>query len=126
MLGNVRILIVDDQLRARQGLKALLATWPQAKEIREAALGRDALRLIQDSPPDVVFMDVRMPQVDGLQVTRLIKAGWPQIKVIVLTLYAEYAADALAAGADAFVCKGEPPEKLLNTLAAVCHQAAAC
>ena len=126
MLGNVRILIVDDQLRARQGLKALLATWPQAKEVREAALGCDALRLIQDSPPDVVFMDVRMPQVDGLQVMRLIKAGWPQIKVIVLTLYVEYAADALAAGADAFVCKGEPPEKLLNTLALVCHQAAAC
>ena len=126
MLGNVRILIVDDQLRARQGLKALLATWPQAKEIREAALGRDALRLIQDSPPDVVFMDVRMPQVDGLQVTRLIKAGWPQIKVIVLTLYAEYAADALAAGADAFVCKGDQPEKVLNTLAAVCHQGSPC
>jgi DNA-binding NarL/FixJ family response regulator len=77
------------------------------------------MRLIQDSPPDVVLMDVRMPQVDGLQVTRLIKAGWPQIKVIVLTLYAEYAADALAAGADAFVCKGEPPENLLNTLAVV-------
>jgi len=121
MLGNVRILIVDDQLRARQGLKALLATWPQAQEVREAALWCDALRLIQDSPPNVVLMDVRMPQVDGLQVTRLIKAGWPQIKVIVLTLYAEYAADALAAGADAFVCKGEPPEKLLNTLAVVCH-----
>jgi YesN/AraC family two-component response regulator len=116
MLGNLRILIVDDQLRARQGLKALLATWPQAQEVRETALGCDAMRLIQDSPPDVVFMDVRLPQVDGLQVTRLIKACWPQIKVIVLTLYAEYAADALAAGADAFLCKGEPPETV--TLAA--------
>ena len=97
----------------------MLATWPEAQEVREAALGREAIRLIQESQPDVVLMDVQMPEMDGLEVTRLIKARWPQVKVIVLTLYAEHAAAAQAAGADAFVCKGEPPEKLLTTLAAV-------
>jgi DNA-binding NarL/FixJ family response regulator len=115
----MQILIVDDQPRARQSLKALLATWPQVKEIREAANGQEAVHLVEESRPDVVLMDVRMPEMDGLEVTRLIKARWPQVKVIVLSMYADYMADALAAGADAFVSKGEPPERLLATLSAV-------
>jgi two-component system NarL family response regulator len=60
-----------------------------------------------------------MPEMDGLEATRLIKARWPQVKVIVLSMYADYMADALAAGADAFVSKGEPPERLLGTFTAV-------
>lgn len=117
MTESVRVLIVDDQPRTRQSLRALLATWPRVQAIREAALGREAIHLIQDCLPDVVLMDVRMPEVNGLDVTRLIKARWPQVKVIVLTMYAEYEADAREAGADAFVCKGEPPERLLAALA---------
>ena len=119
MIGNIRVLIVDNQPRARQSLKALLATWPQAKEIREATVAQEAMHLIQESQPDVVLMDVRMPEVDGLEVTRLIKTRWPQVKVVVLTMYTEYASAAMLAGADAFICIGEPPGKLLTTLAAV-------
>jgi len=119
MAGHMQILIVDDQPRARQSLKALLATWPQVKEIREAANGQEAVRLVEESRPDVVLMDARMPEMDGLEATRLIKARWPQVKVIVLSMYADYRTDALAAGADAFVSKGEPPERLLATLTAV-------
>ncbi len=119
MAGHMQILIVDDQPRARQSLKALLATWPQVEEIREAANGQEAMRLVEESRPDVVLMDVRMPEMDGLEATRLIKARWPQVKVIVLSMYADYMADALAAGADAFVSKGEPPDRLLATLASV-------
>jgi DNA-binding NarL/FixJ family response regulator len=119
MAGHMQILIVDDQTRARQSLKALLAIWPQVKEIREAANGQEALHLIEESRPDVVLMDARMPEMDGLEATRLIKARWPQVKVIVLSMYADYTADALAAGADAFVSKGEPPERLLATLTTV-------
>ena len=113
MIERIRVLVVDDQPRARQSLRVLLTTCPQVKEVKEAALAREAMYLIQESPPDVVLMDLQMPEMDGLQATRLIKAQWPQIKVIVLTMYAEYAAEAQAAGADAFVCKGEPPERLL-------------
>ena len=119
MSERLRVLVVDDQPRARQGLKALLATWPIAQEIREAANGQEALALVEESLPDVVLMDVRMPKMDGLEATRRIKAKWPQVKVIALSMYAEYAADALAARADAFVCKGEPPDKLLATLGAM-------
>ena len=119
MSEPIRVLVVDDQPRARRSLKTLLATCPQIKEVREAALAREAMRLIGESQPDVVLMDVQMPEINGLQATRLVKAQWPQVKVIVLTLYAEYAAEARAAGADAFMCKGEPAEKLLTTLMTV-------
>ena len=60
-----------------------------------------------------------MPDMDGIEATRLIKARWPQIKVIVLSMYPDYAADALEAEADVFLNKGTPPEELLSTLAAV-------
>jgi len=121
MSERIRVLVVDDQPRARQSLRVLLTTCPQVKEVREAALAREAMRMMEESQPDVVLMDVQMPEMDGLQATRLIKARWPQVKVIVLTMYAEYAAAAQAAGADAFICKGEPAEKLLATLAEVAN-----
>jgi len=113
---EVRVLIVDDQPRARQSLKALLGTWSIIKTIREAANGKEALALVEDSLPELVLMDIRMPEMDGLEATRRIKAKWPQVKIIVLSVYTEYEAEALAAGADAFVCKCEPPEALLNAL----------
>jgi len=116
-MGRTRILIVDDQPRARQGLTALLATCPQeVGEIREAESGEQAISLIEAFPPDVVLMDARMPGMDGLEATRCIKARWPQIQVIILSMYLEYAADALAAGAEAFVSKGASPEQLLRTI----------
>jgi DNA-binding NarL/FixJ family response regulator len=61
-------------------------------------------------------MDARMPTMSGLQATRLIKAKWPQIKIIILSVLTEYQSLALAAGADAFSSKSDPPEKLLETL----------
>lgn len=119
MLENIRVLIVDDQPRARQSMKALLATLPQVKEIREAANGREALQRIEESLPDVVLMDVLMPEMNGLEATRQIKARWQQVKVVVLSMYGEYADEAKAAAADDFISKGEPPARLLATLAAL-------
>jgi DNA-binding NarL/FixJ family response regulator len=119
LVEQIRVLIVDDQPRARQSMKALLMTCPQIAGIQEAADGQQAVRLVEEARPDVVLMDVRMPEMDGLQATRLIKARWPQVKVIMLSMYLEYSNEALSAGADAFVSKGEPPDRLLATLAAV-------
>jgi DNA-binding NarL/FixJ family response regulator len=113
------VLIVDDQLRARRSLRALLATWSPVKGVREAVNGREALELVKAAPPDLVIMDARMPEMDGLTATREIKARWPQVRVVVLSIYSEYSEEALAAGADAFVTKGEPPQQLLITLASV-------
>ena len=116
MSKQVNVLIVDDQLRARQSLKALLATWPLIGETQEAANGQEAIHSIEQAPSDLVLMDVRMPVMDGLQATRHIKRHWPQIKVIVLSMYVDYQVDALAAGADAFMSKGESPENVLDRI----------
>jgi DNA-binding NarL/FixJ family response regulator len=113
---RIRVLIADDQLRARQSMKALLNTAPQVAEVREAVDGRDAVRLIEESQPDLVLMDVRMPVMDGLQATRHIKQNWPAIKIIAFSMYPEYSSEAMVAGADAFVTKGESPARLLDAL----------
>jgi CheY-like chemotaxis protein len=79
MSQPLNILIVDDQPRARRSVRALLSTWTRSAEIREASDGREALRLAEQLPPDLVLMDVRMPEIDGLEATGQIKARWPQV-----------------------------------------------
>jgi YesN/AraC family two-component response regulator len=118
----MRILIVDDQPRARKSLKALLSTWPEAGEMHEASNGRDAVQLVKEFQPDVVLMDVRMPEIDGLKATVQIKALRPEVKVILLSMYLEYREEALSVGADAFVAKGDAPSVLLGTLAAIVEE----
>jgi DNA-binding NarL/FixJ family response regulator len=116
MVRPTRVLIVDDSAHAREGLRALLRTWPEFEIAGEAANGRDALRLVGECLPDVVLMDLQMPDLDGVQATRLIKQQWPTVTVIVLTMYATEQTAALAAGADAFVVKEGAPERLLAAL----------
>jgi NarL family two-component system response regulator LiaR len=119
LTAPIRILIVDDQPRARKSLRALLSTWSQVGKMDEANNGREAVELVREGQPDVVLMDVRMPEIDGLKATVQIKALWPQVRVVVLSMYAEYQGEALAAGADAFVGKGGAPDRLLDLLSAL-------
>ena len=130
MTQPVRVLIADDNARSRNGLRALLGTirlklsdtpapdvadkaWPEVEVVGEAANGREAVRQVAKCRPDVVLMDARMPEMDGLEATRLIKNRWPGIKVVMLTLYPSFRAEALAAGADAFLVKGCSNEELI-------------
>lgn len=115
----IRILIADDQPRARKSLKALLSTWARVGDIHEAGNGLEAVQLVQELQPGVVLLDVRMPEMDGLQATTRIKALGSRFKVIVLSMYPEYRDQALAVGADAFVSKGEAPDRLLEVVSAV-------
>lgn len=124
MSEPVQVLIVDDQPRARQSLKALLATCPSIGAVQEASNGVEAINRVEQAQPGLVLMDIRMPVMDGLQATLQIKARWPHVKVIALSLYGDYQADALLAGADAFVSKGESPAKLLETVAAHTRESA--
>ncbi len=115
----MRIVIADDQKRARQSLKALLsASLPQV-EIREAASGAEALRLVEEIQPRLVVMDIRMPELDGLEATRRIKQRWPSVKVMILSIYQEREEEAQTAGADLFMGKGAPPENLLAALSSL-------
>ena len=115
----MRILIADDQKRTRQSLRLLLKTLPKIKEIWEAANGQEAVRSVTELQPNLAVIDGRMPVMDGVEATRLIKANWPQIKVIILSMYPEYQAMANQAGADAFVSKGQPPQELMDTISAL-------
>jgi DNA-binding NarL/FixJ family response regulator len=126
MVEPIRVLIVDDQPRARKSLKALLSTWSRIGDMHEGCNGREALQLVKELQPDVVLMDARMPEVDGLKATVQIKALWPQVKVVVLSMHLEYRDEALAAGADAFVGKGEPADRLLAVLSAVVDANLSC
>ena len=111
-----RILIADDQRSARKGLRALLALCSEVEVIGEAMDGQEAVNLTATRQPDVVIMDVRMPVMDGLEATRRIKSQTPGVKVVVLTLHAEYQAAALAAGADVFLVKGGPTEAFWDAI----------
>jgi DNA-binding NarL/FixJ family response regulator len=124
MVEPIRVLIVDDQLRARKSVKALLSTLSRVGEVHEGCNGREALQLVRELQPDLVLMDVRMPEMDGLEATAQIKALWPQVKVILLSIYTEYRGQALAAGADAFLGKGDAPHELLDLLSAVIQKGA--
>ncbi len=126
MKQHIRLLIADDSHRSRGGLNALLATLrteehqdearPEVEVVAEAADGREAVRMVEQFRPDVVLMDARMPAMDGLEATRLIKNKWPEVKLVMLTVYRAFRTEALAAGADAFLVKGCPPEHLLEAI----------
>ncbi len=112
MEQRIRLLIADDRQRSRDGLRAFLATCPKVEVVGEAADGGEAVRLVEERRPTVVLMDARMPVLDGMEATREIKSHWPEVKVVVLTMYSGYRDGALAAGADAFLVKGCPLEQL--------------
>jgi YesN/AraC family two-component response regulator len=116
MMQHIRVFIVDDRLESRDGLKALLVTRSEIDIVGEAADGRKAVELIEECRPDVVLMDIRMPVINGLEATRIIKNRWSEVKVILLTMYPSYQTEALAAGADAFLVKGCSAEDLLEAI----------
>jgi len=113
------VLIVEDSAGGRAALRALLSTWPEIAIVGAVANGQEAVAFVADQPPDVVLMDIEMPEMDGLEATRRIKRRWPSVGVIVLTMYPAYRAKALAAGADACFSKAALPDEWLPELRAV-------
>ncbi len=105
---EISIIITDDQVSTRRALKALLGFESRIVIIGEAAHGREAIRLVGEKQPDLVLMDVHMPVLDGLKATQKIKADWPNVKVVVYTMFPGYQEEAYQAGADYFLIKGSP------------------
>jgi DNA-binding NarL/FixJ family response regulator len=102
-----RIVIVDDHDLAREGLQDMLADETDIKVVGEATNGREALAICSRVRPDLVLMDVRMPEMDGLEATRAIKQEYPKISVLILTMHEnpDYLLEALKAGAAGYVLK---------------------
>jgi DNA-binding NarL/FixJ family response regulator len=120
-----RILICDGESRTRDALKALLLTREMAQDtatsamiqvVGEARDGEEAIRLMEIYQPEVVVIDVCMPEMSGVEATRLIKEKWPGVKVVMLTMYSEQRQAALDAGVDIFLNKGCVAEKLFDAI----------
>ncbi|XEC95884.1 response regulator [Paenibacillus tarimensis] len=113
-----RILIAEDQKMVRQGLKMMIETDPEMRVTGEASNGREAVALCERQMFDVVVLDIRMPELDGLQAARQILTRQPQCKVLILTTFNddEYALEALKIGASGYMLKDADPETLLRSI----------
>jgi DNA-binding NarL/FixJ family response regulator len=115
----IRVLIVDDDELMRVGLRGVLATRADTIDVvGEESNGRDAIYRTRLAKPDVVLMDVRMPDLDGISATREILAAFPDVKVMILTTFEQddYIFGALSAGASGFLLKRTPPEQLIAAI----------
>lgn len=114
----IRILICDDQAIARHGLQMILSTAPDFQIVGQAEDGQAALDLVAQTQPDLVLMDLKMPRLNGVQATRLIKQRFPAVHVLVLTTYDadEWVFDAVRAGANGYLLKDTPPPQLLAAI----------
>ena len=117
----IRVLIADDQELVRTGFRVILNAEPDLEVVGEAADGREAIEAVQALRPDVVLMDIRMPNLDGIEATRRIAAAVGSPRVLILTTFDldEYVYEALRAGASGFLLKDVPPEQLVAGIRAV-------
>jgi DNA-binding NarL/FixJ family response regulator len=117
---TIRVLICDDQSLVRAGFRLVLENHPDIEVVGEASNGEEAIHSAGRLEPDVVLMDIRMPELDGIAATREITARHPA-RVLVLTTYDldEYVYDALQAGASGFLLKDTPPTQLVDGIRAV-------
>ena len=118
MSERVRVLLVDDDDLMRAGLRSVLSSDETIEVVDEAGDGRTAVRRIRELNPDIVLMDIRMPDLDGIAATREALARSPDVKVVVLTTFEDddYIFGALSAGASGFLLKRTKPEELIAAI----------
>jgi DNA-binding NarL/FixJ family response regulator len=117
----ISVLLADDHVLIRAGIRALVEKFPSIRVIAEATDGREALRLIGEHQPDLVLMDIAMPGLNGLEATARITAAFPNVRVIILSMYAseEYVRESIAAGAVGYLVKGSAAAELGDAINAV-------
>ncbi len=118
---NVKIVLADDHSIVRQGLRALIEKQSDMQVIGEASNGRETVAMVQDLQPDVVLMDVSMPDMNGVEATRRIKIGFPQMKVLALSMHSDrrFAMEMLKAGASGYLLKDSAFEELVHAIRSV-------
>src|SRR5829696_79967 len=118
---SIRVLVADDQWMVRAGFRMLLANEPDIEVVAEASNGLEAVHHAARLQPNVVLMDIRMPELDGLEATRRLIAADQAARILILTTFDldEYVYEALRVGASGFVLKDDPPEQLLAAIRVV-------
>jgi DNA-binding NarL/FixJ family response regulator len=122
-MESIRVLIADDHALFRDGLRALLASIPDIEVVGEAASGKEALRLAVEHQPDIILMDIQMPDLNGIEATRQILRTSPHIGIIVLTMFQDddTVFAAMRVGARGYVLKGADQGVLLRAVRAVAN-----
>jgi len=117
----IRVLIADDHSIVRSGIRRLLEDQVDIRIVGEAADGQEAIQKILETNPDVILLDISMPGMDGLDVTKQLKAIDPKVRILILTMHAEeqYAPRLMRAGAMGYVTKHAAPEELYKAIQAV-------
>lgn len=117
---TIRVLLADDEELVRTGLRLILESEPDIEVVAEASNGRIAVERAMTVQPDVVLLDIRMPEVDGLEATRLLLGGGSPARVVILTTFDldQYVYDALQAGASGFLLKDAPAQQLVSAVRA--------
>jgi DNA-binding NarL/FixJ family response regulator len=118
---SIRVLVADDQSMVRAGFRMLLTGEQDIEVVAEASNGREAVAMAERFNPAVVLMDIRMPEIDGLEATRRILAANHAARILILTTFGldEYVYEALRAGASGFVLKDDPAEQLISAVRTV-------
>lgn len=115
-MDTIRIMLVDDHEVVREGVRRMLELEQDMKVVAQASSGREALAQAKALSPEIVLMDIKMPGMDGIETTRLLKQQNPECKVVVLTLYSEYLSHAAQAGADGYIRKDLRREELIQAI----------
>jgi two-component system, NarL family, response regulator NreC len=118
---TAKVLLAEDLTLLRSGVRALLESTGKVQIVGEAADGREALKLAQKLTPDVVLMDVAMPEMNGIEAARQIRKALPQVRVMMLSMHADrqYIFESLRAGASGYVLKNAAPTELLSAIQTV-------
>ncbi|GAI67093.1 unnamed protein product [marine sediment metagenome] len=120
-MDTIRILLVDDHQVVREGLRHMLELEADMEVVGEASNAKETLTQVESLSPEIILMDIKMPGVDGIELTRQLKEKLPSSNVIMLTLYDEYLAQAIEAGAAGYLLKDIKREELIKAIRAV-HQ----
>jgi DNA-binding NarL/FixJ family response regulator len=117
-MGKIKVLVADDQELVREGLGIVLSNRPEIEYMGAVSNGREVIQAVRQAKPDVILMDVRMPEMDGVTCTKIIKEQYEDIKIIILTTFDddEYVLGALRDGASGYLLKGTSMKDLVNAI----------
>ncbi|OLF54645.1 response regulator [Pseudomonas chlororaphis] len=117
----IRVALVDDHSLVRDGIKALLGVMAPLEVVGEAESGAEAIALVGRCQPDLLLVDIGLPDINGLELTRLLRSRYPALKVLILSMYDnhEYVSESLRAGASGYVLKNAPSREIIAAIEAI-------